>query len=335
MNDGLPRVSVIVPTYQRCAQVRELLDALGNQTLGRGEYEVIVVIDGSTDGTREMVEQLDASFAVRAVAQANRGRAAACNAGLRAARGELVVLLDDDMLPAPRFLEAHLRAHDGHTRRGVMGAAPVPTAHASPAARYIADKFNRHLEKIAQSGYYLQLRDFYTGNFSARRQTLLDVGGFDEEFKVYGNEDLELAVRLRRAGVELRFEPTALAIQRYTKDLAGLARDHIHKGMTAVLLSDKQPETRDQLKLAEYERASPPWRLARGLLLEVSGVCPPTARAVMWGAEKFARAAPGRADAVLRFAFDYFFWLGVFSARRRLVSSPKGSETLLGAAREA
>src|SRR5512147_2046093 len=102
-----PLLSVIVPTYQRCDSVARLLRALAQQTLAPEEYEVIVGIDGSNDGTREMLETFSASYRLRYVWQPNRGRAAACNAAIRLAEGDVLVILDDDMEPALDCLEQH------------------------------------------------------------------------------------------------------------------------------------------------------------------------------------------------------------------------------------
>ena len=316
----MTRLSVVIPTYARCASVRRALDALGRQTLGPTEYEVVVAIDGSEDGTQQMVEQVAAPYALRALFRPHGGRAAACNAGVRAASGDLVVLLDDDMQPAPRFLAGHAEAHAGPEELGVMGAAPVPLdAQASPTARYVAQKFNGHLENLARPDHQLHLRDFYTGNFSIRRATLLRVGLFDEAFTQYGNEDLELSVRLRRAGVRLVYAPEALAYQTYTKDFAALARDTVAKGRTAVLLANKHPETLRDLKLATYREGFPRWRLARSALLALSDRWPGTPQAVMCAVGGLERVVPQRMLNVAYFLLlDYFYWLGARQALREL-----------------
>src|SRR6266545_2159750 len=94
-----PTVSIIIPTYQRSSSVARALRALAPQTFSPDRFEVIVSIDGSSDATREMVAQFPAPFDLRCIWQPNRGRAGACNAGILAAKGELLVLLDDDMEP--------------------------------------------------------------------------------------------------------------------------------------------------------------------------------------------------------------------------------------------
>ena len=120
-----PRVSVVIPTYRRRASVERVLEALRRQTFSADLFETVVSVDGSEDGTRESVAAFPAPYALKGLWQANRGRAAACNAGVRAARGELIVLLDDDMEPAAEFLEAHVGAHATGATRGVLGAVPV------------------------------------------------------------------------------------------------------------------------------------------------------------------------------------------------------------------
>ena len=96
-----PLLSVVVSTYNRCESVERLLSSLDRQTLPAAQFEVVVVIDGSEDGTREMVAGRAAAYAAAAIWQPNQKRAAACNAGVRAAAGELVLILDDDMEAAP------------------------------------------------------------------------------------------------------------------------------------------------------------------------------------------------------------------------------------------
>ena len=137
--------------------------------------------------------------------QPNGGRAAACNSAIRLAEGDLVVILDDDMEPAPGLLQAHRSEHH-RARRCVMGAVPITVEDGDPPhVRYVAAKFDQHLARLARPGHRFQIRDFYSGNSSVRRRSLLAAGLFDERFREYGNEDLELAHRLVAGGIELGF----------------------------------------------------------------------------------------------------------------------------------
>ena len=310
-----PQISVVIPTYQRCRSVARVLEALARQALPHNAFEVIVSIDGSDDGTRDMVAQFGAPYALRALWQPNRGRAAACNAGIRTARGELIVLLDDDMEPAPGCLAGHLAAHPTGSRHAVVGAAPIRFDSASPPiVEFMGMGFDWRLRKLCEPGHVMTFRETYTGNFSVSRSVVLEVGAFDEGFTAYGHEDYELALRLERAGVRLTFSPEALAHQHYEKSYAGLAQDAVARGRTAVFFAMKHPEVADRLKLATYAQGSRKWRTVRSALLACSRLywCTPDAviRLVTW----LERRRPRRLRRYYELSLDYFFWLGVRSA---------------------
>jgi GT2 family glycosyltransferase len=316
------RVSLIIPTYRRRAAVQRLLQALTRQTLSPEEYEVIVSIDGSRDGTREMVSQFPAPYKLRYTWQPNNGRAAACNAGIRLARGDLLILLDDDMEPSPGFVAAHLQAHPRGSRRAVIGAAPIVFDQSSPPiVKYVASGFNYRLERLAQSGSTIRFRDAYTGNFSIRREVLVEIGGFDEDFKVYGHEDYELAWRLLGAGVQLIYSPEALSYQGYSKDFAALARDCIARGRTAVLFAGKHPEVFNDLKLCTYRQTSGKWRMLRAALLGFSRVFAGAPEWLISFVTWFEQRQYARLDFYYDLALDYFYWLGVTAA---LAEQPNG-----------
>src|SRR5215471_12978953 len=142
-----PRVTVVIPTHRRRDSVARALRAVRDQECPSAEYEVIVCIDGSDDGTGAMVEAFEAPFALRAIRQPKLGRAAACNSGIRAARGDLIILLDDDMEPAPEFVATHLAAHSNGSRRGVLAAVPVVVGPDSPPiVGYVASSFDVLME---------------------------------------------------------------------------------------------------------------------------------------------------------------------------------------------
>jgi hypothetical protein len=211
----------------------------------------------------------------------------------------------------PGFLEAHWQAHLAGPRLGVLGTVPISIDQTSPpVVQYIGRKFNSHLEKLAQPGYAIRFRDFYSGNFSIRREVLLEVGVFDQEFKIYGNEDGELALRLLRAGVQLVYSPEALARQHYTKGIAALARDNIAKGRTAVLLAKKYPDTFRDLKLSTYHQGSRKWRHLRTGLLGLSRVRPETSELVIGFIEWLERRRSARLDLIYGLTLDYCYWLG-------------------------
>jgi glycosyltransferase involved in cell wall biosynthesis len=310
-----PPVSVIIPTRQRRDAVRRLLDSLSKQSVNAAEYEVIVSVDGSTDGTSEMIASLTPPYTLRTVSGPQRGRATACNAGLKLARGEIVIILDDDMQVVPEFIERHRRHHPPGSRLCVVGAVPVDVAaDSSRAALYVQARFAAHLEKLADPAHVYTPRDFYSGNVSIRAEVLRSVGCFDESFGAYGNEDVELWVRFQAGGVRVTYDPDALAHQNYGKDLRGLARDTVAKGTTAVLLARMHPHVFGALRLAMPTNSSRPWLAARAILLRLTGLIPPTSAAVFTLAAGLERIGLWRQPLFYRALLDYAFWAGVTSA---------------------
>lgn len=310
-------VSVVIPTHQRREALQTVLESLARQSVEPESYEVVVAVDASTDGTLEMLEGFSAPYDLRRVSPSGRGRASACNAAVAAARGEVTIVLDDDMRVVPEFVERHRSHHPEGSRRCVLGAVPVElNPDSSHAARYVKDKFDLHLSRLSDPAHLALPRSFFTGNASLRTETMRAVGGFDESFGIYGNEDVELALRLRKAGVELGYDPEALAIQSYGKDLRGLQRDTLAKGKTTVLLARSHPEAFGDLRLAEPEEASRPWLAVRAVLLRLTRRLPATSGAVFALFALLERAGGRRFPLFYRPVLDYAFWAGVDAALR-------------------
>lgn len=303
---------MIIPTYNRSDSVEKLLKCLSTQSFPSRDFEVIVSIDGSTDTTQEIVDSFQPDFKLISIWQPNSGRAAACNRGIQAAAGEVIILLDDDMEPSCELVSAHYSAHSGDARIAVVGAAPILITDLSPpVVKYIGAKFNAHIDKISVRDFDFHIRDFYTGNFSIRKDVLLEVGMFNEVFKVYGNEDVELAKQLMDSGVKLVFSPHALAIQHYDKDYPSLARDYISKGITVVQLASQHPDTFHELRLSGYKNASRKWYLLRSLLLRLSMIFKPIPQLMISFIKWAERISPDNIDKYYTLSLDYFFWLGV------------------------
>jgi GT2 family glycosyltransferase len=318
------RLSVVIPTYNRRDQLERTLSALSAQTFPANDFEVIVSIDGSLDGTRDLIAGFPSPFRLSAVERANAGRAAACNLGASCACGEVLLFLDDDMEPAPECLASHFAMHQESRRCAVIGAIPITrSAPSSPVLEFLDAKVESFLTRMARPGYQMVPRDFFSSNFSIRRELFLELGGFDDSFRVYGNEDVELAFRLLGAGVPIVFRPQAVARQSNCKDFAALARDSLDKGRTAVLLVRKHPAARGALKLRRASEFSRKWRFLRAVLLSLS---PPRDGAVEWTTrliDQLERRRPRNLHRVYLFALDYLFWLGVQAASGE---APAGSE---------
>jgi GT2 family glycosyltransferase len=202
-------ISVIIPTYNRLKQLKRVLGGFGNQTYPRDKFEVLVVSDGSNDGTDAYLRVADFPFHLRAFFQPNQGAAAARNLGVSNAAGEIVLFIDDDVFPLPELIEEHLHYH---TRYGecavVIGPMLAPPGNnLSPWVRWEADQLAEQYRDMAKGRWAPTARQFYTGNSSIARYHLLQSGGFDPSFK--RAEDVELAYRLAAKGLKFFFNPRA------------------------------------------------------------------------------------------------------------------------------
>jgi GT2 family glycosyltransferase len=313
----MPRASVVIPTYRRRDDVVRLVQMLARQTVPPSEFEVIVVVNGPEDGTREALAATSVPFSLRVLYRDTPGLAAARNAGVNNAFGDVVIILDDDMEPVPGFVAAHLDAHAAGEAKAVMGPVPVVmSAQMSAPSAYVGERFNRHLERLARCGGPTTARDFYGGNLSIRRDVLLQVSGFDERFTQYGNEDVELSLRLASAAVPIVFEPSAIATQRYDKTFAGLAADTVAKGHTAVQLARLHPEVRSQLKLGEWRTQPLGRRAVVGALLAATRVVPFVRGTVVRGMSVLGEHRRALALRLYPPVLDYLYWCGVREAER-------------------
>jgi GT2 family glycosyltransferase len=306
----------VIPTYEGRDSVLGALEALCAQTLAPSEFEAVVVIDGSQDGTREALETFRTPFPIRSLWQENRGRAAAINSGARIARGDLVVLVDDDLVPSPDFLAAHVRAHESGERRGVVGAVRFRLDGSTPPfARYWGARFEDFLGRLEARSTALAWTETYTGAFSIRRADLLGVDGFDEAFDGYGLEDFELALRLSRAGVDLVLCPEAIAYHEYDKKFPAAARDAESRGRSAVIFEKLHPEV-EAMEFAPRDLTPPsiPRRLIRYVLPGLSVVLPVIPRLVERSVGALERAGPSWLDVAYTLALEYFFLLGLREA---------------------
>ncbi len=201
--------SVVIPTYNRLETLEYVLPSLLDQDLERSRYEIIVADSLSNDGTAEFFAAIaPVARNVRHLPGAYSGRAAARNAGIGAAAGEIVVFNDADIIASRDLLSRHLERHRQQENIAVVGQE-VQARTRDEYRRKRDDPQSRdplHPERRKRLSWLY----FLTGNASVRRADLLRVGCFDENFTGYGHEDLELGYRLRRAGIVIVYEPRAV-----------------------------------------------------------------------------------------------------------------------------
>ncbi|MGC8878579.1 MAG: glycosyltransferase [Anaerolineae bacterium] len=194
-------VSVVIPVYNGAETLPACLTALQQQTIDPQHYEVIVVDDGSTDGSAEVALR----FGVRVVRQPHRGAAAARNAGMAAARGQIVLFTDVDCSPAPDWIEQMSKPLVDPMVDGVKGA--YRTQQRNLIARFTQLEYEDRYDRMA-ARETIDFVDTYAAAY--RRDVLLTAGGFDERFPGAAVEDVELSYRLSAQGHRLVFNPHAI-----------------------------------------------------------------------------------------------------------------------------
>ncbi len=188
-------MSVIIPTYNRAHILKKALEAMASQSLDKELYEIIVIDDASTDETKAVVAGISANTEARIEyikLEKRSGASTARNRGILAAKGRICVFIDSDIVVNHSFLEAHLDAHTsfGEGKCIVTGVVINTNNFDDPTSEpYKLSDFSN--------------ASFATGNASVDRESLISVGMFDEDFREYGWEDLELGLRLRRSGLKV------------------------------------------------------------------------------------------------------------------------------------
>jgi len=202
-----PLFSIVVPTLNRAGTLRHVLPTLADQSCREGGVEILVCDGGSTDETASLIAA-SGVLNLRLVASAGGSRAAARNAGIRAARGAFVLFTDADILASPGLVAAHAAAHARRPGAAIVGREVQVSSlddldgvrDGGRATGSLHPSWRRNLSWMF----------FLTGNASVSRADLVRAGLFDESFTAYGHEDLELGYRLRRSGVRIRYEPAAV-----------------------------------------------------------------------------------------------------------------------------
>jgi peptidoglycan/xylan/chitin deacetylase (PgdA/CDA1 family) len=241
------RFSVVIPTHQRRDVVVRNVAALAGQSLG--DFEAIVVVDGSTDGTAEALRALDTGFPLTVLEQPNRGAAAARNAGAAAAGGEILLFLDDDMEPDPALLAEHDRTHrDGADL--VLGDVPLhPDSPRNVLSDGVAAWARARRDRLAAADE-VPLADLLTGQMSVARERFERLGGFDSAFTrggAFGGEDVDFGYRLYSDGCRIVFNPDAVSRQLFDVDPGVYLRREYDAGRSAVELAVKHPERAGEL----------------------------------------------------------------------------------------
>jgi GT2 family glycosyltransferase len=309
----VPGFSIVIPTHQRRERLRMVLERLGRQGYPRDRLEIVVVCDGCTDGSAEMARGLHLPFPTTVLEQINQGPAVARNLGLRHARGPLVLFLDDDVMPPPSFVAEHARAHGERKDRVVIG--PLLPA-ACPTRTWIAWEGEKLVEQYGamQAGWYKPTPyQFYTGNASVPLEPLLRAGGFNAHF--LRAEDVELALRLERAGMQFAFAPRAAAIHNADRSYGAWLRAAFQYGRNDVAFANGETTHTFKRLSDNYTHRHPMLRFAVRVGLRYPALRPgigAVSRVIAGGAPALGLGRIGHWACSLAFNIEY--WRGVSDA---------------------
>jgi GT2 family glycosyltransferase len=230
--------SVVIPSHQGANRLDKLLGCLSLQ-VADFEWEAIVVLDGSTDASAEVVDRWSATVPVRAIdLGTNQGRPTALNTGFDAAQGHVLIRCDDDLAPDPLFLAHHAEHHRDSDDIGVIGLYDNVLPE-SPYARAYGEHAHTLFLQTARATPTQFLWRFWAGNCSVSRAMFDTVGPYDTAFRAYGWEDVDWGYRLSLAGAAIRLDPrlevphhvaaTTTAIRSRRAFLSGSARTRFNE----------------------------------------------------------------------------------------------------------
>jgi len=281
-------VSIIIPTYNRYKQLLTCLDTLAQQTYPTDHVEVIVVDDGSTDGTEAIAEEAF-PFTLRYIRQPNQGSAAARNAGAQNAKGTLLIFLDDDMLVEPNYVRGLVEEHHRHPHIIGMGTLrPYLPPNPSPFTRIYA-----HLaasNDAGPDGAFVHFTECVTNNLSVEREDFLEIGMMQD---VAGDGptwwgDVDFGYRATRHGFRFRRSGKAICYHRDhgIRDLATASARARKAARMAVALFHKYPEVQAHLPMFHDKTPiawgqDPPRLIVRKLARHVA-----SSRPALWGMEQ-------------------------------------------------
>jgi GT2 family glycosyltransferase len=201
--------SVIISTYNRCGALEQTLAALAKQDVPHAKYEVLVIDDGSTDGTPGLLSRVRSPYALRSQRlPVNRGISAGRNVGMVAAQGRYLILLSDDLLVSENFVSAHARTLEQFPGAWVVGGFDqLEDLRITPFGRYL-DRLEQTF-RIGRTGSQIAPNVFEmhtptARNMSLPRSDIERVGLFDERFRVTC-EDQDLAQRASELGIRFLY----------------------------------------------------------------------------------------------------------------------------------
>lgn len=247
------KVSVIIPTYNRMDSLRQLLATLSQQTYPPSDFEVIVVDDGSTDATPDVVGG-EFICRLRYYRQSNSGAPAARNLGAKHSEGDLLIFLDDDISVQPRFIASLVQEHATHDHIIGLGTfRPYVVGHSTPFGAIYAQITATQDVRPEDNGF-VPFVELTSNCFSVQRTAFCAIGMMQDPTngKLWPNwDDLDFAYRAHLQGFRFRRSPLAVCFHRdhAVRDLGTYCRRMERAARAAVCLFQKYPDLEAELPM--------------------------------------------------------------------------------------
>ena len=226
-----PFVSVVIPTYNRKEMLEECLESLFNQNYPKDKYEIIVVNDGSDDGTTEVLEEYEerAPCEFKWFSQENKGAPDAINLAITNSKGEIICFTDDDCVADRNWIRNLIKGYEDGSVGGVGG-------------RIIAYRLKNLIEKYSEERGFLKPKNvnqlfFPTANVSYRKDVLDTIGQIDRTLKI--SYDVDIGLRIILAGYKIRYSSDAIVYHNHRSSFKSLIKQVYGYGVGQAMLHKK------------------------------------------------------------------------------------------------
>lgn len=238
------QAAVIIPTRGGATKLHYPLDALELQT--EKDFQVIVVCDGDIDGSAKIVEKYQQNDVLNIeviVFSENQGRSKALNAGHSAANAHVLIRCDDDLEPDSHFVAEHIRLHQAEQETGVVGLVHniyPDNAYARAYGCFRDSKFREDAYATPEN----QRWRFWNANSSLTKIMFEKLGGYDERYRLYGWEDVDMGYMMHQAGAKIILAPSLESKHHIAATTtAGRAMRALHSGSARAIFVEKHGDS--------------------------------------------------------------------------------------------